>query len=331
MKDLNFNRRTLLQTMTALSAGSMFGPAFAQTNWPGKQISFVVPFPPGGPTDTASRILAQELSEQINRPVIVDNRSGASGTIGASYTARSKSDGNTLMMLATPTLLASHLYPSVRYDILKDFVPVAVVYDLPIVIVVNPDMLPDVTDLPSLMETAKDSKTPLNYTSAGIGSFGHLSMELLKQMGDFEMQHIPYNGTIPAITDTLAGEVPVMYADLVGALPHVQSGKLRAIAVGSPERVHIIPDVKTIAEQGIEGYDAVSWGGILAPAGLSADVTETISQKVKNILADDEIKKKMLGAGAIVNYQSPDQMKDRLENDFSRWGQVIRDKGITQQ
>jgi tripartite-type tricarboxylate transporter receptor subunit TctC len=191
--------------------------------------------------------------------------------------------------------------------------------------------MPTVTDLQKLVTHAKAQPGRLNYTSSGVGSFGHLSMELLKQMGQFDMQHVPYRGGVPAITDTLGGQVPMMYADLVAALPHIQSGGLRAIAVGSPQRVGVIPDVKTIAEQGFKGFDAVSWGGLMAPAGTPKDVVDRISAEVKAILAEKDTQDKLLNAGAIANYQTADQMATRVQQDYTKWGKVIRDKGITNQ
>ena len=321
---------TTRRGVLALAAAPLFaGSAFAQqTAWPSKMVKLIVPFPAGGPTDTASRILGQKLSERLKQTVLVENRPGASGSIAAAQVASSPADGYTLMMLATPTLLAPHLYKTAGYDTVKDFAPVATVYDLPIVIVVNPKLLPEVTDIKSLIAHAKAQKTALNYTSSGAGSFGHLSMELLKQMAGFEMQHVPYKGGTPAITDTIGGQVPIMYADLVAALPHIQAGKLRAIAVGSPQRVAMLPDVKTIAEQGIKGYDAVSWGGLLAPRGTPAAVVERIAGEVKQILAEPDTQSRLLNAGAIAFYQSPAEMAGRIQQDYSRWGQLIRDKHI---
>jgi tripartite-type tricarboxylate transporter receptor subunit TctC len=320
------NRRLLL----ALALPMLAGSAFAQA-WPSKTIKLIVPFPAGGPTDTASRIIGQKLALRLKQPVIVENKAGASGAIAAAMVAKSPADGYTLMMLATPTLLAPHLYKTTGYDSVKDFTSVATVYDLPIVVVVNPSLMPTVTDLQKLVTHAKAQPGRLNYTSSGVGSFGHLSMELLKQMGQFDMQHVPYRGGVPAITDTLGGQVPMMYADLVAALPHIQSGSLRAIAVGSPQRVGVIPDVKTIAEQGFKGFDAVSWGGLMAPAGTPRDVVERISSEVKAILAEKETQDKLLNAGAIAHYQSADQMATRVQQDYTKWGKVIRDKGITNQ
>jgi len=319
-----FTRRAVLACALPLVAGA----AMAQA-WPSKPIKLVVPFPPGGPTDTASRIVGQKLAERLKQPVVVENKAGASGSIAAAQVAKSTPDGYTLMMLATPTLLAPHLYKKAGYDTVKDFAPVATVYDLPIVMVVNPTMLPTVTDLQKLITQAKAQPGKLNYTSSGAGSFGHLSMELLKQLGQFDMQHVPYKGGVPAITDTIGGQVPLMYADLVAALPHIQSGKLRAIAVGSPKRVTMLPDVKTIAEQGFTGYDAVSWGGLLAPLGTPKAVIDRVSSEVKQILAEKDVQDRLLNAGAIASFQAPAQMGQRVQQDYAKWGKVIRDKGIS--
>ncbi len=326
MKVSRIARRTALGL---LAAPLLLGSAWAQTAaWPDKPIKLVVPFPAGGPTDTASRIVGQKLGERLKQSVVVENRAGASGSIAAAQVKKSAPDGYTLMMLATPTLLAPHLYKNAGYDTTKDFTPVATVYDLPIVVVVNPKLMPEVVDLKTLIANAKAQKTPLNYTSSGPGSFGHLSMELLQQMAGFDMQHIPYKGGVPAITDTIGGQVPVMYADLVAALPHIQSGKLRAIAVGSPQRVTMLPEVKTIAEQGIQGYDAVSWGGLLAPPGTPKAVVERVASEVKQILAEKDIQDNLLTAGAIARFQDPAQMGQRVQQDYTRWGQLIRVKGI---
>ena len=319
----HFTRRAVLGALLPLLA---FG-ALADT-WPSKPIKLIVPFPAGGPTDTASRILGQKLAERLKQPVVVENKAGASGSIAARQVMDSPADGYTLMMLATPTLLAPHMYKKVGYDTVKNFTPVATVYDLPIVVVVNPGQMPTVTDVQRLITYAKAQPGQLNYTSSGPGSFGHLSMELLKQLGQFDMRHVPYKGGVPAITDTIGGQVPVMYADLVAALPHIQSGKLRAIAVGSPQRVAMLPQVPTIAEQGFKGFDAVSWGGLLAPLGTPKEVVSRIDKEVAEILADKSVQERMLTAGAIAHHQSAERMAARVKNDYDKWGRVIRDKGI---
>ncbi len=308
---------------------SISGVQAQQTAWPDKTIKLIVPFPAGGPTDTASRIVGQRLAERLKQTVVVENRAGASGAIAAAQVVKSTPDGNTLMMLATPTMLAPHFNKAAGYDTTKDFIPVATVYDLPIVIVVNAALLPDVTDLSKLIAHAKAQAKPMNYTSSGVGSFGHLSMELLQQLAGFEMQHVPYKGGVPAITDTIGGVVPVMYSDLVAALAHIKSGKLRAIAIGSPQRVSMVPDVKTISEQGIKGYDAVSWGGLLVTKGTPKAIVDRLANEVQDILAEKEIQDKLRDAGCIANFQGPAQMGQRIQNDYAKWGRVIRDRSVS--
>lgn len=327
MNITSLTRRGALASAIAAAACLASGGAFAQ-EWPTKPIKLIVPFPPGGPTDTASRVVGTQLAERLKQPVVVENRAGASGAIAAQFVAKSAPDGYTFMMLATPTLLAPHLYKSAGYDVIKDFAPVASVYDLPIVVVVNPTVLPDVKTLPDLIAKAKAEGGKLNYTSSGPGSFGHLTMEMLKELGKFDMQHIAYKGGTPAVTDLLGGQVPVMYADLVAALPHIQAGKLRAIAVGSPQRIVQLPDVKTVAEQGFKGFDAVSWGGLLAPAGTPKAIVERVSTEVKQILADKDVQERLLKAGAVAAHGGPAEMAARIRTDFDKWGKVIRDKKI---
>ena len=307
----------------------MSGVQAQPSTWPDKPIKLVVPFPAGGPTDTASRIVGQRLAERLKQTVVVENRAGASGAIAAAQVAKNTPDGNTLMMLATPTMLAPHFNKAAGYDTTKDFMPVATVYDLPIVIVVNPVLLPDVTDLAKLIAHAKAQTKPMNYTSSGVGSFGHLSMELLQQLAGFEMQHVPYKGGVPAITDTIGGVVPVMYSDLVAALPHIKSGKLRAIAIGSPQRVSMVPDVKTISEQGIKGYDAVSWGGLLVVKGTPKVIVDKLAHEVQAILSEKEVQDRLRDAGCIANFEGPVQMGQRVQNDYAKWGRVIRDRNVS--
>ncbi|NUT14047.1 MAG: tripartite tricarboxylate transporter substrate binding protein [Cupriavidus sp.] len=321
-----FQRRlgaVLLSATLPLAAA----PVFAET-YPSKPIRLVVPFPPGGPTDTAARIIGQKMSETLKQPVVVDNRPGASGTIGAENVAKSPADGYTLLVLATPTLLAPHLINRKGYDIFKDFTPIGAAYDLPIVMVVNPQAMPDVTSLQQYIAKAKARPGALNYTSAGNGSFGHLSTELLKNLGHFDVQHVPYKGSAPAISDLLAGQVPMMFSDMIAALPHIKAGKLRPIAVGSAKRVSFTPEVKTVAEQGFPGFDATAWGGLLAPAGTPREVVTTLSAELKKALADPTVQQKMLGAGTVAAYMPPEQLAARMKADYSKWGKVIQDNGI---
>ena len=322
MTTYSLSRRLVLAAATTLLAGS----ALAQAAWPTKPVTLIVPFPPGGPTDVVSRIVGKELAERLKQPVIVENKAGASGSIAALQVKRADPDGHTLMMLATPTLFAPLFFKGAGYEVTKDFTSIAMVYDLPIVMVVNPGKLPGVTTLQQLIEAARKQKGALNYTTSGAGSFGHMTMELLKDLGKFDMQHVAYKGGSPAITDTIGGQVPMMYADLVAALPHIKSGKLVPLAVGSPERVSVIPEVKTIAEQGIDGFAAVSLGALLGPKGMSPAVVERLNKEVKEILAQPDVQQRILGAGAIAKFLPADQLQKSLETDYAKWSKVVKDK-----
>ena len=328
----SFNRRHLL---TAGAAGALTlatGASFAaDPAWPNKLVKIVVAFPPGGPTDTAARIVAQKLSERLGQTMIVENRPGASGSIGTAAFIKSPADGYNLSMFGMPALLAPLLFNNNAYDVRKDFLPVATVYDLPMAIVINPRELPDVTNLQQLIEHAKKAKPALNYTSSGTGSFGHLSMEQLKDLGGFDMQHVPYRGSAPAVTDLIGGQIAVMFADVVAALPHIQAGKLRAIAVSSQKAKQLLPNVKSVAEQGFPGFDADTWGGLIAPLNTPPAVVQRLNQELKLILAEPELQKKMLAAGAIATYQDGAAMKARLNADFTRWSKIAKDKNISSQ
>ena len=317
-------RRALLATGALLAAGGAGGQS-----WPAKPIKLVVPWPPGGPTDTGSRIVGLALADRLGQPVVVENRPGASGSIAYQQVIKTPGDGTTFVMLATPTMLAPHLYKSASYHPVNDLLPVGMVYDLPIVLVVNAASLPKVTDLAGLIAEAKSRGGKLDYTSAGPGSFGHLSMEMLKHQGGFDAQHIAYKCSAPAMNDLLGGQVPVMFSDLVAALPHIKSGKLRALAVGSPKRVDIVPDVKTVAEQGFRGFEAVSIGAMMAPKGTPAAAIDRMSSELKAVLAQKDVQDRLVGAGCYAHYMTPAETGRYVTAEFDKWGKVIKDNKLT--
>lgn len=318
-------------TVLALAVGALnlasLPVAMADT-YPNRAVRLVVPFPPGGPTDVAARIVGQKLSERLGQPIVVENRPGASGVIAAKSIAKSDPDGYTIMVLANPTMLAPHLYGEQDFDLFKDFAPVAAVYDVPIVMVVNPQALPGITNLEQLVAHAK-ANPGVNYTSAGNGSFGHLSLELLKSLGKFDMQHVPYKGSAPAMTDVLGGQVPVMFSDMIAALPHIQANKLLPIAVGSSKRVVFTPEVKTVAEQGFPGFEAVSWGGWVVPAGTPQNVIDVLGNNLKEVLADTDVQQKLIQVGTTANYLPADAMAQRVRVEYDKWGKVIKDNNIS--
>lgn len=323
-------RRTLLKSGAACALAATLAPlpSLAST-WPDKVIRMVVAFPAGGPTDTAARLIAQKLSERLGQSVIVENKPGASGSIGTAAFIKSPADGYTISMFGMPALIAPIVYRNNLYDSRKDFTCVATVYELPYVIVINPMALPGVEDLQQLIAAAKSRD--LSYTSPGTGSIGHLSMEQLKDLGGFRMEHISYKGSAPAMNDLLGGQLPVMYADLIAAMPHIQSGRLKAIALGSPDAKAFLPGVKSIAEQAFAGFRSSSWSGIVVPNGTPAEVTTRLDKELKNILAEKDTRERMEKIGALAAYQSPEQMKTRLVDEYNRWNKVATEKNITAQ
>lgn len=324
-------RRHLLLTGAAGTLCATFAPLSTQaaTAWPDKVIRMVVAFPAGGPTDTAARLIAQKLAERLGQSVIVENKPGASGSIGTAAFIKAPADGYTISMFGMPALIAPIVYRNNLYDARKDFTCVSTVYDLPYVIVINPKALPGVEDLQQLLAVAKTQE--LNYASPGTGSIGHLSMEQLKDLAGAKLQHIAYKGSAPAITDLLGGQIPVMYADLIAAMPHIQSGKLKAVALGAPEARAFLPQVKSIAEQGFAGFKSSSWSGIVVPNGTPAEVVARLDKELKSILAEKDTRERMEKIGALAAYQSPEQMKTRLVEEYNRWNKVATEKNITAQ
>lgn len=229
-------------------------------------------------------------------------------------------------MFGMPALIAPIIYKNNLYDSRKDFTCVSTVYDLPYVIVINPEKLPGVENLQQLIAVAKTKD--INYSSPGTGSIGHLSMEQLKDLGGFKMEHIPYKGSAPAITDLLGGQISVMYADLIAAMPHIQSGRLKAIALGSPDAKTFLPAVKSISEQGFKGFKSSSWSGLIVPNGTPAAVITRLDTELKRILSEKDTKDRIEKVGALAVYQSPEKMKARLVAEYTRWNKVATEKSI---
>ncbi|CAG2149089.1 Bug family tripartite tricarboxylate transporter substrate binding protein [Cupriavidus plantarum] len=323
-------RRQWLKAGAAASLAAMMPAAFAKAGWPDKYIKMVVAFPAGGPTDTAARILAQKLSERLGQQVVIENKPGASGSIGTASFIKSAADGYNLSMFGMPALLAPLMYKNNAYDVKKDFLSVATVYVLPMAIVINPNVVPNVDTLPDLIRFAKASKTPLNYTSSGTGSFGHLAMEQLKDLGGFDMQHVPYKGSAPAVSDLLGGQIGVMFADVVAALPHIRAGKLKAIALSSQNAKVLLPGVKTVSDQGFPNFDFDSWGGLIVPLDTPQSIVDRLTSETRDIVTTDkELQQKLVTAGAIASFQDGKQMQARLNKDYDRWSAIVKAKGIS--
>lgn len=320
----------LLATLAATAIFAMsFSPAHAQGDYPDKKpIRLVVPFAPGGATDLLARTVAGSLSESFASSVIVENKPGAGSVIAAEAVAKSPADGHTLLM-ATSTTLAINpsIYRKLPYDPVKDFVPVAMVATVPFVLVVNPAQVP-VGSLTELVAFVREKQ--LSYASAGKGTMHHLAAELFKSVTNLDLVHVPYRGSALAITDVLAGQVPMMFTDLAPAMPHIASGKLRAIAMTTTRRVASLPQVPTIAESGYPGFEAVAWQGVVAPAGTPRQVVELLGRKIGRIVAEPAVEQRIAGAGMLANPMPTEALSAYVIAEIKRWRPIVMASGAAE-
>ena len=311
-------------TGIALIVGATGGVMAA--DYPTKPIRLVVPFPPGGTTDILARAVAQKLSEAWNEQVVVDNRPGAGGNIGADLVAKAAPDGYTLVMGTVGThAINPNLYAKMPYDHVKDFAPVILVAGVPNVLVVNPSL--PVHSVKELIDYAKANPGKLNFASSGNGTSIHLSGELFKTMAGVQMTHVPYKGSAPALSDLMGGQVQLMFDNLPSSLGLIKAGKLRALAVTSASRAAALPDVPTIAESGLPGFEASSWFGILAPAGTPHEVVAKLNGAVAAWLATPEAKEKLLAQGAIAAGGTPEAFAKHIDSETAKWAKVVKASG----
>ncbi|RZI77498.1 MAG: tripartite tricarboxylate transporter substrate binding protein [Variovorax sp.] len=325
-------RRTLIQAAaTSLAAGAL--PAWAQSNWPtGKAITYLVPFPAGGTTDVLGRLIAQQLGTVLGTSVVIDNKGGAGGSVGSEIASRATPDGYTLLggTISSHAINVS-LYPRIGYDPIKSFAPVTLIGTNPVVLVVNQaspyKTLKDVVDA----SRAKAASGGLSSASAGTGTSQHLSLELLAFKSGVKFTHVPYKGSGPAIQDVIAGQVEMMFDTTVVAGPHIQSGKLRAIAVTSAKRLASMPDVPTVAESGINGlkdFEVVSWQAIFVPAGTPAPVVERFHTEIAKILAKPDMQEKLKGFGMEPASMTTTQVAAFQKAEVDKWAAVIKAANI---
>ena len=303
-------------------------PAAAQAAYPNKTITIIVPFSAGGTTDILARIVGQALITELGQTVVVDNRAGAGGNIGGQAAARASADGYTLFMgtVGTHAINAS-LYKKMPFDPIKDFAPLTRVANVPNLLVANPAQ--PFKNVKELIAYGKAHPGQLNFGSSGNGTSIHLSGELFKTMAKVDMQHVPYKGSAPAMTDLLGNQIAIMFDNMPSAIQHVRSGKLRAIAVTTAKRSPELPDVPTIAEAGVPGYEATSWFGLFAPAGTPPAVISKLNTAVVKVLANSEIKKKINEQGAEVYSETPEQFAAFIQKESVKWGKVVRDSGAS--
>ena len=299
----------------------------AAQGYPVKPIRFVVPYVPGGNTDILSRLLGQKINEAWRQQVIIDNRPGAAGTVGAELVARAPADGYTIIMGTFGNIIvANSLYKSLKYDPLKDFAPVALVSLPPGILVEHPAV--PAQNVRELIAYAKLNPGRLNYGSPGTGAWNHLFFELFNASAGVAIVHVPYKGIAPAVIDLLGGQVQLAISAFPTALPHVKSGKLRALAVTSIKRSGLMADVPTIAESGLPGYEAAGWFGVLAPAGTPPSVVTKLNTEINRILELPEVKASLASDGAEPAGGSPAQMADSARAASIKWGKIIRELNI---
>ncbi|HSD55215.1 MAG TPA: tripartite tricarboxylate transporter substrate binding protein [Burkholderiales bacterium] len=320
----SFNRRRFIVATGALGAAAAL-PAFAQS-YPGKPVRFIVPFPPAGPVDTTARGFTQKLSEYWGQQALVENRAGAGGIVGAEVAAKSTADGYTFFVGSIHHSVLPSLNAKLPYNIEKDFVPVTFAAQFPIILVAHPSV--PAKTVQELIAYAKKNPGKLAFGSAGNGGGTHLAGELFKAMAGVDLLHVPFKGSAPAMTDLLGGQVQLMFSDAPTALPHIKSGRVRALGVGSPKRSALVPDVPTIAESGVKGYDAYSWTGVFAPAGTPKEIVAKVNADIVKALSDPEVRKRLLEAGAEAAPGTPEQYGAFLKAEIAKWSKVVKDANI---
>ena len=302
-------------------------PAFAQA-YPSRPVRLIVPLSPGGFADTPARMLGPRLAEQLGRPVVIENKPGAGGTIGADFVAKSPPDGYTLVITGSTHLITSHIYKNVPYDAIKDFTHISMLASGPYVLVVNPHKLP-VGSVKELIAAAKAEPGRIDYASSGNGSSQHLVGALFNSLAGVQLNHVPYKGSGPAMQDLLAAQVGVSFAGVPNVLGQVKAGRLRALAVTTSKRWSEMPDVPTMAEAGVPGYEATLWLSISGPAGLPAPIVQRLYSEISKALKDPELQANFRTGGVEAMSMPPDELLKLMRSESEKWGRVVKDTGAT--
>ncbi len=323
-------RPALRALLSMLALGTLCAvlprPGHAET-WPARPIRMVVPYPPGGPTDIVARVVGQKLGERLGQTVVVDNRPGAGGNIGAEAVAKATPDGYTMLVATTAHAINMTLFRKPGYDTRRDFAPVSLLTRGPLVLVTAPTT--PARNVAELIALAKAKPGQVTFASSGNGQSTHLSAELFNAMAGVRMTHVPYKGSAPALTDVIGGQATVMFDTMLSAMPFVRDGKLKALAVTSAKRSPAAPDVPTIAEAGLAGYEATAWNALLVPAGTPAAVIDTVSKALRGVLDDAEVRSRFATQGFGAEWTSPEAAGRFLGAEIDKWAGVVKTSGAT--
>ena len=314
--------------LSLLGCATLFacGGALRAETYPSHAIRVIVPFPGGGGVDTIARILKPDLEQQLGQPIVVENKPGAASILGTEFVAKSPPDGYTLLFCLNPHIVNAYLYKKLPYDPLRSFAPISLVATTPNVLVVNPSL--KAASVKELIALAKAHPGTLNFGSAGVGSPFHLAGALFNEMADVNIVHVPYKGGPQATLGLLGGQVQIMFGNLFNVLPYLKSKQLKALAVTSTTRLDVMPDVPTIAEAGVPGYEFGSWFGLLAPAGTPPEIINRLYSAIQNTIKSPDIKKKIAAQGAELVGDTPQQFAEFLKQDMEKWGPVIKQAGL---
>jgi tripartite-type tricarboxylate transporter receptor subunit TctC len=320
------SRRHWMQAALLGASLTLMGAAIAQS-YPSKPIRLVVPFTPGGVTDTSGRLIAEQLSKRLGQQVIVDNKPGASGIIGTQQVAAAEADGYTLLLGFDGTLVINpHVFPKIGFDSVKDFAPIGKIGDAVLILVANPSF--PAKNLKDLIALSKTQAGGLSYGTSGTGGTPHIAGELLRQRTGANLVHVPYKGGGQALTDVLGGNIPLVYTAIAGAIPHVKSGKLLPIAVSSSKRASSMPDVATFIENGVTDFEASSWVGLLAPAKTPRAIVARLTAELTAILNDPEVKERLNGMGITATPGTAESFGAEISRDLAKYGPVVKAAGI---
>jgi tripartite-type tricarboxylate transporter receptor subunit TctC len=316
------------QTIVAAALAIVSIAALAQADFPNRPVTLVVPFPPGGGTDTGARIVAQRLSMRWGQPVVIENKGGASGQLGADFVAKAKPDGYTILMGNIGTQAINPiLYKKLPYDPDKAFAPISLVAELPLAMMVNPGV--PARSAKEFVTLAKSQPGQLNYSSSGGGGAPHLAAEMFKEGTGTFIVHVPYRGGGPAVADLLAGNVQLSFMTVLEAIGHIKAGKLRALAVTSQQRVSALPEVPTLAESAVPGFNSISWIGLLAPAGTPPAVVDKIAADLRDVINAPEVKSRLIDLGGVPRSTTPAEFAKLIDEDRKRYTAIIKNRGIT--